>query len=74
VIEPANFADLDELEQPLLAFEARYNGTASPANWRYTNAVPHIVMTAALGHPRHQRERRLGALQRVDPSTSRPGH
>lgn len=36
VIKPANFADLDTLEQRLLAFEARYNATASPFNWRYT--------------------------------------
>jgi hypothetical protein len=36
VIKPANFADLDALEQRLLAFETRYNATASPFNWRYT--------------------------------------
>jgi len=36
VIKPADFADLDALEQRLLAFETRYNATASPFNWRYT--------------------------------------
>lgn len=36
VVKPANFADLDALEQRLLAFEARYNATANPFNWRYT--------------------------------------
>ena len=36
VIKPANFADLDALEQRLLSFEARYNATASPFDWRYT--------------------------------------
>ena len=36
VIKPANFADLDALEQRLLAFETRYNATANPFNWRYT--------------------------------------
>lgn len=38
VIKPANFADLPTLEQRLLAFENRYNATASPFNWRYTKA------------------------------------
>ena len=38
VIKPANFADLTALEERLLAFETRYNATASPFNWRYTKA------------------------------------
>lgn len=38
VIKPANFADLDALEQRLLGFEARYNATAKPFTWRYTKA------------------------------------
>ena len=36
VIKPANFADLAALEDRLLRFEARYNATATPFNWRYT--------------------------------------
>lgn len=36
VVKPANFADLDALEQRLLSFENRYNATASPFDWRYT--------------------------------------
>ena len=36
VIKPANFTDLDALEQRLPSFEARYNATASPFDWRYT--------------------------------------
>jgi hypothetical protein len=38
VVKPANFADLAALEKRLLAFESRYNATASPFNWRYTKA------------------------------------
>jgi len=38
VIKPANFADLAALEHRLLAFQARYNATASAFNWRYTKA------------------------------------
>ena len=36
VIKPANFTDLDTLEQRLLDFEARYNTTSNPFDWRYT--------------------------------------
>lgn len=36
VVKPANFVDLDMLEQRLLRFEQRYNTTASPFDWRYT--------------------------------------
>lgn len=38
VIKPANFADLTALEDRLLGFEARYNATARPFNWRYIKA------------------------------------
>jgi transposase len=38
IIKPADFANLDALERRLLAFEARYNATANPFNWRYTKA------------------------------------
>jgi transposase len=38
VIKPANFTNLDALEQRLLSFEVRYNATARPFNWRYTKA------------------------------------
>jgi len=38
VIKPANFSNLSDLEQRLLDFEARYNATANPFNWRYTKA------------------------------------
>jgi transposase len=36
VVQPANFADLGALEERLLAFQTRYNATASPFTWRYT--------------------------------------
>jgi transposase len=36
VVKPANFANLTELQRRLLAFQDRYNATASPFNWRYT--------------------------------------
>jgi hypothetical protein len=36
VIRPADFVDLAALEQRLLAFEKRYNITATPFHWRYT--------------------------------------
>ncbi len=36
VIKPADFADLDALRQRLIAFEPRYNATATPFDWRFT--------------------------------------
>ena len=38
VVKPANFADLTDLERRLLAFQDRYNATASPFHWRYSRA------------------------------------
>lgn len=35
-ISPADFADLDELADRVLAFQDRYNQTATPFDWRYT--------------------------------------
>lgn len=36
VLTPNDFPDLAAVEQRLLAFEARYNDTAVPFNWRFT--------------------------------------
>jgi hypothetical protein len=36
VIKPADFADLDALADRLRRFEARYNETATPFDWRFT--------------------------------------
>ena len=38
VIKPADFEDLDALAARLLAFEPRYNATATPFDWRFTRA------------------------------------
>jgi hypothetical protein len=35
VIRPADFADLEALAQRLTDFEARYNATATPFDWRF---------------------------------------
>lgn len=35
-ISPADFANLDDLAARILAFQQRYNTTASPFNWKYT--------------------------------------
>lgn len=35
-IAPSDFADLDALADRILAFEHRYNATASPFDWNYT--------------------------------------
>lgn len=50
VIKPAHFADLDKLEQRLLAFQARYNATASPFDWRYTKHDLNAYLTRLAAH------------------------
>jgi hypothetical protein len=35
-INPNDFADLDQLSQHILAFQDRYNATATPFDWTYT--------------------------------------
>lgn len=35
-INPADFADLDDLATRILAFQDRYNTTATPFDWKYT--------------------------------------
>jgi len=35
-ISPADFADLDDLAARILAFQDRYNATATPFGWKYT--------------------------------------
>ena len=39
VLTPNDFPDLTAVEQRLLAFEALYNDTAVPFNWRFTRAA-----------------------------------
>jgi hypothetical protein len=38
VISPNDFADLDTLEQHLLAFGRRYEEIATPFEWKFTRA------------------------------------
>src|SRR6266567_3294201 len=38
VLTPNDFADLDQVEQRLLAFQDRYNATATPFKWKFTAA------------------------------------
>jgi len=38
VLTPNDFADLDEVEYRLLAFQRRYEQTAVPFAWRFTRA------------------------------------
>lgn len=43
VIKPADFADLDQLAVHIMEFEARYNTTASPFDWRFTRTDLHAL-------------------------------
>jgi len=50
VIKPANFTDLSALEDRLLAFQARYNATARPFNWRYSRADLNAYLDRLAAH------------------------
>jgi transposase len=50
VVKPADFADLAALERRLLAFQARYNATASPFDWRYTKADLNAYLNRLVTH------------------------
>ena len=50
VIKPANFTDLPQLERRLLDFEARYNATASPFDWRYTKTDLNAYLERLTAH------------------------
>ena len=44
VIKPADFADLNALAERLVAFEPRYNATATPFDWKFTRADLHDLL------------------------------
>ena len=50
IIKPANFADLATLAQRLLAFETRYNATATPFHWRYTKTDLNTYLQRLAAH------------------------
>jgi hypothetical protein len=50
VVKPANFADLAALEARLLAFQDRYNATASPFDWRYTKTDLNAYLKRLAAH------------------------
>jgi DDE superfamily endonuclease len=53
VLTPNDFPDLAAVEQRLLAFEALYNDTARPFNWRFTRAdlTARLAQLAAAPEP-----------------------
>jgi transposase len=49
-INPADFADLDDLATRILAFQNRYNDTAEPFDWKYTRRDLNDFLTRLRGH------------------------
>jgi transposase len=52
VIKPADFADLAELADRLERFEDRYNATARPFDWRFTQADLAVMLERLDAHHR----------------------
>jgi len=44
IVKPQDFANLDTLEQRLLAFQDHYNTTAVPFDWRFGRAALHALL------------------------------
>lgn len=54
VLTPNDFTDLTEVEARLLAFERRYEQTASPFEWRFTRADLTKLLERLADKPDHQ--------------------
>ncbi|MEW1974303.1 IS630 family transposase [Microbacterium profundi] len=50
VVQPQDFADLHALEDRLLAFQDRYNTTATPFNWRFGRTALHDLLDRVNRH------------------------
>lgn len=50
VVTPQDFADLRALEQRLLRFQARYNITAVPFDWRFSRDALHTLLDRVNRH------------------------
>jgi hypothetical protein len=55
-ISPADFANLDDLATRILAFQARYNATATPFDWTYTRADLNQFLTRLRRHDHQESE------------------
>lgn len=53
-ISPADLANLDDLATRILAFQSRYNATASPFDWRYTRHDLNEFLTRLRRHDHPQ--------------------
>ena len=54
VLTPNDFADLADVEQRLLAFERRYEQSASPFEWRFTRDDLALLMKKLADKPDYQ--------------------
>jgi hypothetical protein len=54
VLTPNDFADLAEIEQPLAAFERRYQQTAAPFEWKFTRHDLALLMKKLAEKPDYQ--------------------
>jgi transposase len=62
VVSPNDFANLDEVEQRLADFEARYNATARPFQWKFTRQDLHALLARIA---EHEHQDRLAELPRA---------
>lgn len=56
VVSPNDFTDLLEVQQRLADFEGRYNATAKPFDWRFTQDDLHDLLTRIDHHEQQDRQ------------------
>ena len=56
VVAPNDFADLDQVQYRLAAFERRYNATAQPFRWKFTTADLDDLLARLDRHPLDHQE------------------
>ncbi len=50
VLTPNDLTDLDALAERILAFQARYNTTATPFDWKFTRTDLHQLLDRIAAH------------------------
>lgn len=61
VVSPNDFTDLAEVEQRLAGFEKRYNQTARPFRWTFTQDDLHDLLARISQHEQHEADHQLPA-------------
>jgi hypothetical protein len=68
VLAPNDFTDLDQVQDRLTAFEHRYNQTARPFNWKFTQADLQNLLARIQQHEEAEHETQHDAQHQPQPA------